>query len=137
MELGLKQMSDNVQFQVPVHKACTGSSFGTVRQACTRATKRQQAERYLKEATMQYTYAASLHRGTATVWFGETLVFGSFADNGTWVHPPHACGRDNTPVPPTAERDRMWQSCVESQSDRKDPEVGSRYPCRLPRSAKL
>eukprot|EP00913_Durusdinium_trenchii_P014495 g13597.t1 len=39
--------------------------------------------------------------GSATVWFGDTPVFGFAANNGEWIHPPYECGRDYKPAPLT------------------------------------
>ncbi|CAE7260333.1 ANK1, partial [Symbiodinium pilosum] len=52
---------------------------------------------------------------TATVWFGDELVFGHAAADG-WVHPSTDCGRDEVPVPPPESRDQKWQSSVDSRS---------------------
>ncbi|CAE7403978.1 unnamed protein product [Symbiodinium sp. CCMP2592] len=65
--------------------------------------------------------------GAATVWFGDTLVWG-FATEG-WLHPPEECGRDDVPVPAAEGRHPKWSGNVESRSARELPEVNSRHPC--------
>ncbi|CAK8985930.1 unnamed protein product [Durusdinium trenchii] len=67
--------------------------------------------------------------GTATVWFDEMPVFSSSANDGQWVHPSEECGRDDVPVPPPENRHEMWESMVESRTERLVPEVGSKHPC--------
>eukprot|EP00439_Symbiodinium_sp_Y106_P044816 s511_g5.t1 len=68
------------------------------------------------------------HGGSATVWFGDTLVWG-FATQDGWLHPPEECGRDNVPVPAVEGRHPMWSGQVESRSARELPEINSRHPC--------
>ncbi|CAK8999895.1 unnamed protein product [Durusdinium trenchii] len=68
--------------------------------------------------------------GSATVWFGDTPVFGFAANNGEWIHPPYECGRDYKPVPAAnSEREPMWHSDVESRKGSFTPEAESRHPC--------
>ncbi|CAE7403904.1 unnamed protein product [Symbiodinium sp. CCMP2592] len=68
------------------------------------------------------------HGGTATVWFGDTPVWG-FATEDGWIHPPEECGRDDAPVPAAEGRHPMWSGNVESRSARQPPEINSRHPC--------
>ncbi|CAE7480057.1 pum [Symbiodinium natans] len=57
------------------------------------------------------------HGSTATVWFGDELVFGNTADDSSWTHPCSDCGRDSVPVP-VKDRDQKWRALVESRSAR-------------------
>ena len=76
-------------------------------------------------------FLCALWPGSATVWFGDTPVWGFATGEGhdRWVHPPEECGRDNVPVPAVEGRSRMWNGVVESRSSRMQPEIGSRHPC--------
>ncbi|CAE7263974.1 unnamed protein product [Symbiodinium natans] len=82
-------------------------------------------------AVMDQLKLATQHGGSATVWFGDTPVWGFATGEGhdRWVHPPEECGRDNVPVPAVEGRSRMWNGVVESRSSRMQPEIGSRHPC--------
>ncbi|CAE6927913.1 pum, partial [Symbiodinium sp. KB8] len=68
------------------------------------------------------------HGSTATVWFGDELVFGNSADDGNWIHPSGDCGRDDVPVP-IGDCDAKWRSPVESRSARQEPDPGESYKC--------
>ncbi|CAK9009130.1 unnamed protein product [Durusdinium trenchii] len=68
-------------------------------------------------------------QGIATVWFGDEHVFGAYADESKWMHPPHECGRDQVAVPPESERIGMWSCHVQSQKGDFWPATGSKYNC--------